>query len=80
MIAAKSTSLNNFSAVLHRLLRIVLTFNISNMRKEGGFDSIIYVGITWYTQFFPVSATLGAIHKGYPKFQLVSRFAKMGYK
>ena len=40
----------------HSVLRVVLTFNISNIKKEGGFDSRIFVGIMWYTQFFPLSA------------------------
>ena len=40
----------------HSVLRVVLTFNISNIKKEGGFDSKIFVGIMWYTQFFPLSA------------------------
>ena len=38
------------------MLRVVLTSNISNLKKDRGFDSIIYVKITWYAQFFPLSA------------------------
>ena len=40
----------------YSVLRIVFTFNNSNTKKEGGFDSRIYVQITWYVQFFPLSA------------------------
>ena len=28
---------------VHSVLRVVLTLNISNIKKEGGFDSRIYV-------------------------------------
>ena len=40
----------------HSVLKVILTFNISNIKKEGGFDSRIYEQITWYIQFFPLSA------------------------
>ena len=31
-------------------------------------------------KMFLIGVYLGAVHKGYPTFQLVSRFAKMGYE
>ena len=37
----------------HRVLRWVLTLNISNSKKTHVFDSRIYIQITWYTQFLP---------------------------
>ena len=45
----------------HSVLKVILTFNISNIKKEGGFDSKIFVGIMWYTQFFPLSAPLKSL-------------------
>ena len=38
------------------VLRLVLTFNISNLKKDNGFYTRIYVQITWYAQFFPLTA------------------------
>ena len=32
------------------------------------------------TEVSKILTTLGAVHKGYPTFQLVSRLAKMGYE
>ena len=38
---------------VHRVPRWVPSLNISNMKKEGNFDSRIDVEFTWYTQFLP---------------------------
>ena len=37
----------------HSVLRGVLTFNISNMKKVQVFDTRIHVRIMWYIWFFP---------------------------
>ena len=40
------------------VLRVVFTFNISNTKKEGDFDSRIYKQITLHVQLFPLSALI----------------------
>ena len=49
---------NYFESLLfsdHSVLRVILTFNISNLKKNFGFDSRSCVQITWYAQFFPLT-------------------------
>ena len=46
---------NLVKKTVHSLLKVILTFNISNLKKKGAFGSRIYVQITWYAQFFPLS-------------------------
>ena len=43
------------------MLKGILTFNISNIKKKGGFGSRIYVRITWYAQFYPLTALISMI-------------------
>ena len=38
----------------HSVLRGVPTSKIYNIEKVGIFGTGIHVGITWYTQFFPL--------------------------
>ena len=49
------------SNIPHRVLRAVLTFKISNTKKDSGFDSRIYVQIIWYTHIFPLSALIKSL-------------------
>ena len=37
----------------HRVPRVDPSFNISNSKKDRGFDSRIYVGFRWYALFCP---------------------------
>ena len=47
--------IDNYNKV-HTVLRMVFTFNISNIKKEGGFNIMNCVQIMWCIQFLPLSA------------------------
>ena len=47
---------------------------VSNMLRAPSYFNNHKVNVHERTE------ALGAVHKGYPTFQLVSRFAKMGYE
>ena len=49
----------------HSVLRMISTFNISNTKKDCGFDSRILVQIIWYIQIFPLSAPLSKKKKAF---------------
>ena len=59
------------------MLRVVLTFKISNIRKDRGFDSRIYIQIIWYTYNFPLSALIKSLMW---VFRIASKFPYLNQK